>query len=259
MFRFWLHFHPLLVLLALLFVFSVAGGLIHWLQSRSPWHWGLERRALAAPTFVAVSTLFALFAAFLLANVVAQKNRALQAVQNESAALLTLGIDSEIAGPSGPIIRKAIVSYARSVVADEWPRLIEESSSPKTEQALLALMRSVRDVGSDNVKPAVHGQMLTLVQKVADARADRIAIVTNHVQQFAWTALFVLGFLTQFGIGMGNLERPAANACAILVFSLGAVVALWLIAIQDNPFRGPSRVEAAPIEKVTALIAEKSR
>jgi len=259
MFRFWLHYHPLLILLVLLLVFAVAGGLIHWLQCISPLRERIAKCALAAPTFVAVSTLFALFAGFLLANVVAQKNRALEAVQNESAALLTLIVDSEAARGSGGAIRVAIRTYAQAVVADEWPQMLKERSSQTADRALLALMREVRDgPGADDVKSAVHSQMLTLAQKVADARADRIAIVTNHVQQFAWTALFVLGFLTQFAIGMVNLDRAAANACGIVVFSVGAVVALWLIAFQDNPFRGPARVNSAPLQKVIAAAAAQA-
>ena len=115
MFRFWLHFHPLLILLALLIPFTVAGALVHWLQCRPPLSGWMQKRAFAAPTFVAVSTLFALYAGFLLANAIGQKARALQAVENESAAMLMLGIDSEAAGGNGTAIRDAIRAYARSV------------------------------------------------------------------------------------------------------------------------------------------------
>ena len=33
-----------------------------------------------------------------------------------------------------------------------------------------------------------------------------------------------------------------------------AVIAMWLIAIQDNPFRGPNSVSAAPIAEVVAAL-----
>lgn len=255
MFRFWLQFHPLLILPALLFLFALSGSLIHWLQCRSPLSPRIEKRALGLPTFVAVSTLFALFAGFLLADTMTQKNRASQAVQTESAALLGLRIASETANGRGEAIRSAIAAYARSVVADEWPRLLDEQGSAKTEQALLALMRAVhRDPAADGVPPAVHGHMLSLMQKVVDARTDRIAVVTNHFQQFSWSALFLLGFLTQYVLGMGFVDRAPANFAAIAIFSLAAVVALWLIAIQDNPFRGPARVSPATIEAVAASL-----
>ncbi len=95
--------------------------------------------------------------------------------------------------------------------------------------------------------------MLALTQKIADARADRIAVVSTHLQQFAWAGLFLLGFITQFGIGMAHLER-GGQQLVIAFFSLGAVVGLWLIAIQDNPFRGFRPVSPAPIEKVIAMV-----
>jgi hypothetical protein len=243
----------LLVLLFLLLLFALAGAFVHWLQCRSPFRARLADGALGLPTFVAVSTLFALFAAFLLSGTMTQKDLASRAVQSESAALLGLGVGSEAANDGGKT-REAIRVYAGSVVGDEWPSLMEEErGSAATERALLALMRTVRD-SSAALPSAAQGQMLSLSLKVAEARTARISVVTGHYQKFSWTALFLLGALTQFALGMGYLDRPAANASSIAVFSLAAVVALWLIAIQDNPFRGSARVSPAPIENVTVAL-----
>jgi hypothetical protein len=254
MFRFWLHFHPLLILLTLLLLFAASGAVVHWLQCHSRLRPRILKCGVAAPTFVAVSTLFALFASFLLAGGMAQKSRALQAVQNESAALISLNVDSEAAKTGGESIRSAIRDYARSVVTVEWPLLLHERGSPQTAEALLTLMRTVRDSpAADNVASPIHSQMLTLVQKVVDGRSDRVAVVSTHLQQLSWTALFLLGMITQFGLGMAHLER-GPNMMAIGFFSLGAVVGLWLIAIQDNPFRGLQGVSPAPIEAVIAMV-----
>jgi hypothetical protein len=256
MIRFWLHFHPLLILPGLLLLFMVTGGIIHWLQCRSGFSERIARGALGLPTFVAVSTLFALFAAFLLADTMARKERASQAVQKESAAIIGLSIASEMADGAGVEIRAAIRAYADSVITDEWPRMRQEQDSAATGEALLALLRTVRDApSSTGLPPAVHGQMLSLAQNIVDARVDRMAIVANHYQQFSWTALFLLGFLTQFVIGMGFLDRASANLSGIAVFSLAAVIALWLLAIQDNPFRGPAQVSPAAIEQAASVLA----
>lgn len=186
-----------------------------------------------------------------------RKDRASQAVQTESAALLGLGIGSEMADGNGAAIRAAIRVYARSVAADEWPRMLQERGSADTDEALLTLMRTVhKGPVADDVSPAVHGHMLSLMQNIVDARTDRIAIVTNHLQQFSWTALFLLGFITQYVLGMGFLERRAANFSVIAIFSLAAVVALWLIAIQDNPYRGPNGVSPAPFERIPDMLTE---
>lgn len=249
----WFQFHPLLILLFLLILFLTSGALIHWLQFHSPLSARLKGGALGLPTFVAVSTLFALFAAFLLADTMSRKDRASQAVQTESAAIFGLGVASETTAASGGRIRAAILNYSDSVVADEWPRLLQESGSSRTEQALLELLRAVRDAANDEgLSSSAHGQMLSLAQHIVDARTDRIAIVADHYQEFSWSALFLLGFMTQFVLGMGFLDRASANRHAIFVFSLAAVVALWLLAIQDNPFRGAVQVSPEAIEQAVS-------
>jgi len=256
MVSFWLQFHPLFILPGLLLLFTFSGGLIHWLQSRSPWRDSFAKYALAPQAFATTSVLFALFAGFLLANIMTHKDRALRAVQLEVAALRSLDLHAAAMPAHGAAVHGAVRDYARSVLADEWPRMLKAGGSPVTEQALSALLRMVNEAPAGSVPSAVHSQMLSLAQQVADARGDRVTIVSNNVRQLAWTALFLLGFLTQFASGMSHLERPQANICSIAVFGFAAVIALWLIAIQDNPFRGPSRVLPAPLEDLLAVFAK---
>jgi hypothetical protein len=254
MFQFWIHFPPFLVLVFLIFLFGVTGYFFHWLQARSRFRPAIQMAALVGPTFGAISVLFALFAGFLLANVVAQKNRALQAVEVEGGALMMLEINSEAAGAAGAGVREAVRAYARTVIDDEWPQMLRDNSSAATEEALFALVRKVRDLRAPDLALPVYAQMLAQTQKVADARTERIAIVTNHVHQLGWTALFLLGFITQFAVGMVNLDRVPGNASAIALFSFAAIIALWLIAIQDNPFRGRTRVDLSPTISALASV-----
>lgn len=255
MFRFWLEFPPAYVLLWLLAIFAASGLLIHWLCCRSRFSGRIRQCTLATPFISSIAVLFALFLGFLLANAISQKNRAFQAVQTESTALLVLNGQREAMLAQTGAIREAIFDYAQAVVSDEWPQLQEGRSSPKAEAALFALIRLLagRDtldaVGSSN-----HGKMLALAEKVADARSDRIAIVTSHPERLVWPALFLLGVLTQLAISMVHLDCVRTNAVALSLFSLSAVIALWLIAIQENPFRGRVGVPPEPIARVIAAV-----
>lgn len=56
----------------------------------------------------------------------------------------------------------------------------------------------------------------------------------------------------RFVMGMGFLDRASANRHVIVVFSLAVVVALWVIAIQDNPFRGAVQVSPEAIEQAVS-------
>ena len=47
-----------------------------------------------------------------------------------------------------------------------------------------------------------------------------------------------------------HLERPRAQIAAIVVSSTAAVVALGLIALQEQPFDGAIRILPAPLEQI---------
>lgn len=252
MFRFWLHFPPLLVLLGLSLVFAVSAVFTYWLLCRSRLSKHFDSRIPTAAFPVAIAVIFALFTGFLLANMVDQKNRAVRIVRDEGQALSLLQIGSETAKTTGPSIREAIEAYARSVVAADWDAMKRETSAPDSSARLVALLRLVQsDAVANDVKPSVHSYMLSLVKTVADSRQSRVSLVSNHVWQFAWAGLFILGFLTQFSIGLSHQDKPHAAALALVLYSTAVVVSLWLIAVQDNPFRSEIwQVSPKPIQAV---------
>jgi hypothetical protein len=252
MFRFWLHFPPLVTLLGLSVVFAVPAVLTYWLLCRSAVSKRFDDRIPTAAFPVAIAVIFALFTGFLLANMVDQKNRAVRIVRDEGQALSLLKLGSETANTTGPSIRKAVDAYARSVLAGDWDAMKQETSSPESTARLLDLLRLVQsDAVANDLKPAMHGYMLALAKTVADSRQSRVSIVTNHVWQFAWSGLFILGFLTQFSIGLVHQDKPRAVGVALALYSTAVVVSLWLIAVQDNPFRSEVwQVSTKPFEAV---------
>ncbi|MGB7259514.1 MAG: hypothetical protein WBD48_15675, partial [Pseudolabrys sp.] len=62
-----------------------------------------------------------------------------------------------------------------------------------------------------------------------------------------------LCLMTQVSIGIVHLERPRANALALAIFSIAAVVALSMIAEQESPFDGTLQVSKTPLENVLKL------
>lgn len=252
MFRFWLHFPPLLTLLGLSVVFAVAAVLTYWLLCASPWSKRFDGRVPTAPFPVAIAVIFALYTGFLLANMVDQKNRAVRIVQDEGQALSLLQIGSETAKTTGQSIRDAVNAYAQSVLAADWDAMKRETSAPESSARLTDLLRLIQsDAVANDVRPAVHAYMLSLAKTVAESRQSRITIVSNHVWQFAWGGLFILGFLTQFSIGLVHQDKPRVVVATLSLYTTAMVMALWLIAVQDNPFRtGLWQVSPQPIEAV---------
>ncbi len=255
MFRHWLQWSAPFLLLWLLTFFTLSGAIVHWVACHSRLHARLADSRLVAPYFGSVAVLFALFLGFMFENVVAQKNRAFQAVQTEGTALSLLATYGGGEGDGGVALRAAIRDYGRAAIDDEWPQMSRERSSGRAEAALLALARTVAVQGAQ-AGAAVHAEMFSLVDTVAKARGERIAVVTTHAQRLGWTAAFLLGILTQVAIGMVHLDRARANAIALSIYTLSAVIALWLVAVEENPFRGKHGfgVSPAPIERALGLL-----
>lgn len=252
MFRFWLHFSPLLLLLGLGATLASTAALIHWLQCRSPLSRHFGSRIPAANFPVTITVMFGLFTGFLLANMVQQKNQALGVVRDEAGALSLLKIGSEAAKGAGPAIRNAVDAYAKSVLTADWPAMMREGSAADTSARLRDLLRVVQsDAVAEEVRPAMHAYLLTLAKTVSNSRRSRITIVGNHLWQFAWSGLFMLGFLTQFSVGLVHQDKPRVAAMALSLYTTAMVIALWLIAVQDNPFRsGLWQVSPKPIAAV---------
>jgi hypothetical protein len=50
-----------------------------------------------------------------------------------------------------------------------------------------------------------------------------------------------------------HLQRRGAQAAALTVFSIAAVIALGLTALQERPFAGDVRLPPGPLEEVAKL------
>jgi hypothetical protein len=50
-----------------------------------------------------------------------------------------------------------------------------------------------------------------------------------------------------------HLERPRAMLAALTIFATGAIVAIGLIALQEDPFDGVFQVSPAPLQHLLTL------
>src|SRR4051812_28698844 len=232
--------------------YALTGALISWLCVCSPLRPKiLTMSGIVAPFFGAVSVLFALLTGFL-ANDVGDRNRqAWRAVHTESSAAASLHTLSVASASDMAAIRVALRDYLQSVTRDEWQSMADDGASAKTEAALAALLRELSDPKiASEAGQAVHSALLSTALKVRDARADRLALASDRTNDVKWATVLILGVLTQIALAFVHLERPGAQIAANGLFSLAAVVALGLIALQEQPFDGAIRISSAPIEAV---------
>jgi hypothetical protein len=237
--------------------YAVTAALISWCIFLSP----LRARAqsitgVVAPFFGAISVLFALLTGFL-ANDVGDRNRqAWRSVRTESSAALSLHTLSIASVSDMAGIRAALRDYLQSVARDEWRTMSDDGPSPKTEAALAALLRELSNPKiATEAGQAVHNALLNTGIRLRDARADRLALASDRTNEVKWATVLILGVLTQIALAFVHLDKPRAQIAAIGLFSIAAIVALGLIALQEQPFDGAIFISSEPIEAVLKATA----
>jgi hypothetical protein len=209
---------------------------------------------VVAPFFNAVAILFALLTGFL-ANDVSERGRhAVRAVQAEAGELRNIHTLSVASASDMRTIRAALKAYVAAVAADEWPAMAEGRTAPRAAAAYDDLLRevSVPSIAKSS-GAAVHASLLNAAVRAGTARNDRLALASDHTNDLKWLAVIVLGALTQVAIALVHLDRPRAFLAALTLFSIAAVVALGIIALQEYPFDGAFRVADTPIAALQGL------
>jgi hypothetical protein len=149
-------------------------------------------------------------------------------------------------------IREAVLAYAESIVADEWPMLSEHSSSQRTADLFGALSRRILDIqptpGRENV---IYADLVKIADQLAESREDRVNATDLGLPPVFWEAI---AFLTVLLAAFAAFVEPR-RARAMSLGGLGAALALLiaLVFIFDQPFLGDVSVTPGPI--VRALTA----
>jgi len=228
--------------------YMLSALVIWWISQRPP----LGKRVqtltgVVAPFFGSVAILFALLTGFLASDISDRNRQASRVMLAEMDSLHTTQTLSVASIGDMAAIREALRVYAQSVVKDEWPHM-EEGRSPKTEAAFGELLRKVSDpaIARDSGQ-AVNTALLAAVARLGSARSDRMALAEDKTNELKWLTVLILGIITQISIGLVQLDKPRAQAAALTVFSSAVIVALTLIAAQEEPYSGIVRVSPAPI------------
>jgi hypothetical protein len=244
------------IVLLLALLLGATGALIHAVCFRPP------HRALVAsffgvhpPFFVSPGLLFALLTGFLANNAWVENRQAvtlLIAERDGAASVIALGaaIPSE-----APRLQSLVRNYLQAVVTDEWPSPRSQSPPPPAAAALTALLNAVTapELGRQT-SPPLQSALIAAVQRIADARAGRLALSEAPTEDAKWFAVLLLAVLSQTGVAAVHLEQQRAQALALTIFTSSAVVLLSLIAVCERPYHGSRQLSHAPLQELLQSI-----
>jgi hypothetical protein len=194
--------------------------------------------------FATVGVLYAVLLAFAVVVVWEKFNAAESEVAHEAGAaatvfLLTRGIDAE----HGAAVRKATADYLTAAITKDWPAMEHESDSPAVTKALNEIYRTVLKFHSiDASEGLVIAEILRQVDRISDARRERLVMAEGVVPGIIWFVLFggaaiTIGFTFFFGTENLRAQSVMTGALSLLIFS-----GLLTVATIDHPFAGTVKV-----------------
>jgi len=252
----WLDLPLNLIFLTLALLYGLNAAFIYWILFHSPARRRMQTlTGVVGPYFGAIGVLFALLTGFLGSKVADRNRQAARSVRAESSALETLSSLSQAAGADGTAIRASARRYIDAVLKQEWEVMSASASAPAAAAALGAIFTTVaKPVVASAGGASVQTSLLNATVQVATARGERLSLAADRSYELEWASVLLLGIFTQIALGLVHLEKPRAMLAAVALFSVAAIVALGLIAAQENPFDPPLEVSNAPLVRALANV-----
>jgi hypothetical protein len=212
-------------------------------------------RGVVGPFMGAVGLLFGLLTGFLAHDVGSRRHAALEAVQTEATSLHTLYAISLAMPGDQAVMRSAIQALLKSELDDEWPRMMERSLSPSTHLAYRKLFQEIAAPSIAAAGSAIQSTMFNTALRASQARSQRITLAFDRGDDAKWTCVLLLALLTQFTVALVLMQdRWEPQAISLALFTIASILALSLIAFQEEPFAGPLRILPTPLEEVLHAI-----
>jgi len=195
--------------------------------------------------YAVLGVIYAVLVPFVLVIVWEEFRDALNDASGEAQTLIGLHQDAEqLAGTRGREIIAAEERYARAVIDDEWPRLARGEESPKVDEALAGLEKTIRGVDPRDPRQAIlYSHLLDHVDELANRRESRVFDSQTGVPRIMWAVLVIAGAVVVGYTYLYGVERLAAQC--LMTAALAAVIAMVLFVILaiDYPFTGDFRVQ----------------
>ena len=209
---------------------------LQWVTQHSPIT-GFFRSyvGIVGPYFVSVGMLFALFATFLGADIWSRVQASNHSLEHEAGALQSLRQIASTQGSSGATIEKSLGQYIETRLSHEWASE-KKGRSESVDDALKQLVSAILDpVLSSDAHRTAQAAMLESYRDIRLARAERLHVAGSHSDPYKWTAVILLGLLTQVAVAMVHFDNRKAQGAAVAVFTMAFVVTLTVLVAHESP------------------------
>jgi hypothetical protein len=205
---------------------------------------------VALYVMVGVSIGFSLFLTW------QQYNTARQVAKNEAVAVEQIyRIADRLPEPDRSRIQDQAISYARSVVEEEWPSMRQGQESKRAKTRLGELRRSVQDFQPrTDAQSDLYSESLSELDELEANRELRLLAVNEGIPYVVWVVLVTGGVLTVAFAYLFGIEPAWLHTVAVAGLALMVSLVLHVIGVLDYPFNGGVQVQPEAFERVLGEI-----
>ena len=207
--------------------------------------------AIMGAVFGLIGTLFSILIAFSIIVVWGSYVGAASTSAEEANALGNL--ESMSRGFSVPVrrqVQEAVRSYAKLVIAEEWPKMAEGETSERADALLIELWHIYTDIAPAERSHPVYSQSLARLNEVTTNRRLRLLTIDDRVPPILWVLLTVVGLLLLMLSFQFDIAAPWTHAVIVGVIAILVSLPLLLVAALDNPYGGLMAIEPEPFQLV---------
>lgn len=217
-----------------------------------------------AATLSYIATAYGVVVGFSILFLFGQFADARQAVGAEATSIGTAYNQAELFPDAQPAVQRALICYARSVPAHDWPALAEHTGgAPEVDAAYLDLVASLGEADQP-AEGALHAASATnlaaQIGNISTARETRLVAAETTMPPMLWVLLIGGGaFVVMLIFAVTLPSRRGTQALLVSMSSVFTMVLLLIVVSLANPFAaGGGRVTPRLIEETAVSMSESA-
>lgn len=243
----WLAHAPLPLLMATIFIAMYAAAVL----ALAVLYLARRRGHLAAlgplsPGLLSpLGLIFGLLVGFLVADVWADRGRAVGAVGAEASALRDVDLLSNAFPVQQPQIRQLLRDQIDTYVRTEWPQMADGQATLTIAPEKLVQIQGIAlglPTQTDGQRVA-QDRLVSSVDRALEARRTRLVLSNSAIDPLRLTGLFLVAATTLAAMGCVQADRLRRAATALVLLATAMAIAMTLLVAQAAPFAGYSAIK----------------
>ncbi|MDO8150489.1 DUF4239 domain-containing protein [Isoptericola sp. b408] len=255
-------FSPVVSALILLALGLLAAGISLLVRRTAPRLESVEPAPWSA-TLGYVATAFGVIIGFSILYLFGAFANARNAVGDEATSIGTAFEEVKLFEDAAPDVQHALICYARSVSADDWPAMQDGTAAPESDAAYAGLVASLGQAGpppEGAFSSAVATNILVQVGSISTARETRLVAASTGLPNTMWMLVVGGGLLVLVLLFVVTL--PATPRTQALLMGLSTAftgVLVILVVALNNPFApGSGRISPNLIDQTTVAMEQSA-